>query len=310
MTSKICLSRCIMIVVVGLFSVAANAQDPSSGERTYVGQQLCIACHRNENDHWSHTVHAKVFLTNPPNDMAARGCESCHGPGSEHMTDPLSKSKIIAFTRDSEYSPDEQNEVCMTCHEGNERIHWRGSPHQSNDLTCGDCHNPMASFSYAGLLAREATHDTCFGCHQKQRVEFRKRSHMPLFEGKVSCSDCHNPHGSASDSLLKENTVNKVCFQCHAEKRGPFIFSHAPVQENCLNCHSPHGSNHEMLLTTARPFLCQQCHTSRGHPNELLTRANLPGAINSDVRMVNRGCQNCHTQIHGSNHPSGVRLHR
>jgi hypothetical protein len=72
----------------------------------------------------------------------------------------------------------------------------------------------------------------------------------------------------------------------------------------------PHGSNHEMLLTTAGPFLCQQCHTSRGHPNRLLTQANLPGGVSPDVRMINRNCRNCHTQIHGSNHPSGVRLHR
>ena len=307
---RVGLSWGVGVVVFGLFSVAAYTQERSSSERTYLGQEVCVACHRNENDHWSHTVHAKVFLTNPPNDMAANGCESCHGPGSEHITDVLSKSKIISFTRDSGYSPIEQNEICMTCHAGRERIHWRGSPHQSNDLACADCHNPMASLSDSGLLRKEAIHDTCFGCHQKQRLEFRKRSHMPLFEGKVSCSDCHNPHGSSADSLLKADTVNKLCYQCHAEKRGPFIFSHAPVRESCLNCHSPHGSNHEMLLTTARPFLCQQCHTSRGHPNELLTRANLPGSVSPDVRLLNRGCQNCHTQIHGSNHPSGVRLHR
>jgi DmsE family decaheme c-type cytochrome len=310
MRIRIGLSWSVAVGVFGLFSAAAYSQETSSSERTYLGQEVCVACHRNENDHWSHTVHAKVFLTNPSNDMAAKGCESCHGPGSEHITDVLSKSKIISFTRDSGYSPIEQNAICMTCHAGRERIHWRGSPHQSNDLACADCHNPMASLSDSGLLRKEAIHDTCFGCHQKQRLEFRKRSHMPLFEGKVSCSDCHNPHGSAADSLLKADTVNKLCYQCHAEKRGPFIFSHAPVRESCLNCHSPHGSNHEMLLTTARPFLCQQCHTSRGHPNELLTRANLPGSVSPDVRLLNRGCQNCHTQIHGSNHPSGVRLHR
>ncbi len=298
------------IVLFGLFCVTANTEETDSSERTYLGQEVCIGCHVSENDHWSHTVHAKVFATNPPNEMAAKGCESCHGPGSEHLTDVLSKSKIISFTRDSGYSPAEQNEVCMACHSGSERIHWRGSPHERNDLACGDCHNPMASFSETGLLSRNSIHDTCFGCHQKQRVEFRKRSHMPLFEGKVTCSDCHNPHGSASDSLLKANTVNKVCFQCHAEKRGPFIFSHAPVRESCLNCHLPHGSNHEMLLTTAGPFLCQQCHTSRGHPNDLLTQANLPGAVSSDVRMINRNCRNCHTQVHGSNHPAGARLHR
>ena len=298
------------ILLLGLFSIAAYSQEMNSSERTYLGQELCVGCHRNENDHWSHTVHAKVFGTNPASEMAAKGCESCHGPGSEHLTDVMSKSKIISFTRDSGYSPTEQNEVCMACHSGSERIHWQGSPHQINDLACSDCHNPMASLSETGTLRREAIFDTCFGCHQQQRIEFRKRSHMPLFEGKVTCNDCHNPHGSSADSLLKADTVNKVCFQCHAEKRGPFIFEHAPVRDSCLNCHNPHGSNHDMLLTSARPFLCQQCHTSRGHVNELQTRANLPGSASTDVRMINRGCQNCHTQVHGSNHSAGMRLHR
>ena len=162
MRSMIRLSWGIGVVLFGLFSVAAKTQETSSSERTYLGQELCIACHRNENDHWSHTVHAKVFLTNPPSDLAARGCESCHGPGSEHITDALSKSKIISFTRDSGYSPTEQNEVCLTCHAGGERIHWRGSPHQDNDLSCADCHNPMANFSASGLLVKDAIHETCF----------------------------------------------------------------------------------------------------------------------------------------------------
>ena len=168
----------------------------------------------------------------------------------------------------------------------------------------------MANFSVNGLLRKAGISQTCFSCHQQQRADFHKRSHMPLPEGKISCVDCHNPHGSATDPLLKADSVNQVCYQCHAEKRGPFIWEHAPVRENCLNCHYPHGSNHDMLLITARPFLCQQCHSNTGHPNDLLTRANLVGGIRADERIINRSCQNCHAQIHGSNHPSGVRFHR
>jgi len=73
---------------------------------------------------------------------------------------------------------------------------------------------------------------------------------MPLPEGAMSCDDCHNPHGSLTSPLLKTNTVNETCYQCHAEKRGPFLFEHAPVRESCLNCHTPHGSNQATLLVT------------------------------------------------------------
>ena len=109
-------------------------------------------------------------------------------------------------------------------------------------------------------MARQSISETCFQCHKQQRAEFRRRSHMPLPEGKLSCVDCHNPHGSATRSLLNADSVNDVCYTCHAEKRGPFLWEHAPVRESCVNCHQPHGSNHDKLLVGARPYLCQQCH--------------------------------------------------
>ncbi len=75
-----------------------------------------------------------------------------------------------------------------------------------------------------------------------------RSSHMPMREGKIVCTDCHNPHGSYSEKLLRANSVNENCYTCHAEKRGPFLWEHAPVRENCLNCHDPHGSINEYLL--------------------------------------------------------------
>ena len=74
-----------------------------------------------------------------------------------------------------------------------------------------------------------------------------RSSHMPLREGKIICSDCHNPHGSVTEALLKKNSINDTCYTCHAEKRGPFLFEHAPVRENCDNCHDPHGTVQRVL---------------------------------------------------------------
>ncbi|ADE14354.1 cytochrome C family protein [Nitrosococcus halophilus Nc 4] len=311
----------VFLLMVGMIPVITNCRpvlpvdtsplgNPAQADATYVGETTCIGCHQVENSHWSHTLHARVFRLNPQDELQARSCEACHGPGSKHITEPTNKSKIMAFTRTSGSSILQQNAMCLQCHRGRERIYWPGSTHQVHDLGCSDCHNPMAQFSRNGLLKKESISLTCFTCHQQQRVQFRKRSHMPLLEGKISCVDCHNPHGSNTTPLLKADTVNQLCYQCHPEKRGPFIWEHAPVRENCLNCHLPHGSNHEKLLSVARPFLCEQCHTNRGHPNDLLTMANMPSGLRPDGRLMNRSCQNCHAQIHGSNHPSGVRFHR
>jgi DmsE family decaheme c-type cytochrome len=125
---------------------------------------------------------------------------------------------------------------------------------------------------------------------------------MPVREGKMTCTDCHNPHGSMTEGLLADRSVNDNCYRCHAEKRGPTLFEHPPVRENCLNCHDPHGSIHEALLVARPPRLCQNCHINSRHPSE---------PRNAASRFVfNKGCVNCHSQIHGSNNPSGIRAMR
>lgn len=276
----------------------------------YVGEARCATCHKLEQEHWAHTVHARAFRSGSRSELAAKGCEACHGPGAKHLADATDRSAIIAFTRRRGAPVETQNAQCLQCHKGRERIFWQGSVHDTVRLACSDCHNPMANLSASGLLARGSVNETCFACHQQQRTEFRRRSHMPLLEGRMSCGDCHNPHGSATRPMLKADSVNQLCTGCHAEKRGPFIWEHAPVRRNCLECHLPHGSSHESLLVTARPFLCQQCHANVSHPAGLLARSNLPRGVVPDERAVNRGCSNCHSQIHGSNHPSGARFHR
>jgi DmsE family decaheme c-type cytochrome len=125
---------------------------------------------------------------------------------------------------------------------------------------------------------------------------------MPLREGKMTCSDCHNPHGSATEAMLRQDSINDNCYKCHAEKRGPFLFEHLPVRENCDNCHDPHGSVNEAMLKLSRPRLCGECHTFDHGPN-------VAGGV-GNLFNVGRACNNCHTAVHGSNSPSGALLLR
>jgi DmsE family decaheme c-type cytochrome len=293
---------------------AAQSPGPQPADgRSYVGQQTCAACHTQEAANWAHTIHAKIFGLNPRNQLEREGCEACHGPGSVHVANPAAPLSIVKFSRKSQTPIGEQNAQCLVCHRGGQRIFWQASVHETHDLGCSDCHNPMANFSLRGLQARASINETCMSCHKTQRAEFRRRSHMPLLEGKVGCTDCHNPHGSTTSPLLKANSVNETCYNCHAEKRGPFLFEHAPVRDNCVNCHTPHGSNNEKLLAVARPILCQQCHAqsaAAGHATELLTRGAMARGPIPDPRLIGRSCLTCHSQIHGSNSPSGARFER
>jgi len=291
------------------FARATVAHNPAAADATAVGERTCIACHQLESEHFTHTLHAlglhAAAKTNP--DIPV--CETCHGAGSAHAQNPAMKGLIIGYTKGSGTPIQVQTRTCLGCHEGGPRDHWSGSIHQRNDLSCSDCHNPMATFSAEGALARTSINETCAQCHKDVRLQFERRSHMPLPEGQMSCVDCHNPHGSLTAPLLKTNTVNETCTQCHAEKRGPFLFEHAPVRESCLNCHTPHGSNQHALLVAPVPVLCQQCHSSTRHPNDLHTPQSLASGTHPDERLMGRACLTCHANIHGSNAPSGPKFH-
>ncbi|HSF43306.1 MAG TPA: cytochrome c3 family protein, partial [Thermoanaerobaculia bacterium] len=160
-------------------------------------------------------------------------------------------------------------------------------------------------------LKTAGTTEACLTCHKDVRAEMWKNSHHPIREGEMSCSDCHNPHGAQTAKLIKAASVNEQCYTCHTEKRGPFLWEHAPVRENCLTCHTPHGSNHIKLQKTSVPYLCQQCHSNTRHPGTLYDGFRAPTLENPATgsnRLFNRACADCHNLIHGSNHPSAPYL--
>jgi len=271
---------------------------------TYVGSDVCLGCHADATEEFEKTLMGKIFMKNPRSPMEQLGCEGCHGPGSEHVAAGGGRGVggIVGFRPDSEQSVPDRNAICLTCHQGGEQLHWAGSNHESRGLACTNCHTIMKKVSFKYQFAKKTELETCFQCHELRRAQIHRSSHMPLAEGKMTCTDCHNPHGSFTESLLREASVNETCYTCHAEKRGPLLWEHAPVRENCLTCHDPHGSNNDNMLKVARPRLCQQCHAEARHPGT---------PQNPATRFAfNRGCNNCHTQVHGSNHPAGVFFQR
>src|SRR5262249_36634731 len=120
-------------------------------------------------------------------------------------------------------------------------------------------------------------------------------------EGKMKCTDCHDTHGESLHNL-NQPTLNLVCYKCHTEKQGPFVYQHPPVEENCAICHTPHGAVANNLLKQPTTFLCLRCHS--GHRGF----RHAPIDTNAQLRKVYyTDCGQCHTQVHGSNVPAQSR---
>lgn len=278
------------------------------------GADTCLGCHNDE-------AMLVIFRTphgqraDPESPMAQLQCENCHGPAGDHpgRRTLASHQPVIGFGTDAATPVADQDAVCMDCHAGDVTLAWSGSVHERNDTGCAACHRVHVANDPVSVHA--AQNQVCFDCHQRQKADSMKpsshpiRADDPVRAAAMVCGDCHNPHASVSSGQLTRNTLNELCLECHAEYRGPMLFDHAPVSEDCSLCHQPHGSIHPALLTRRPPLLCQSCHSQAGHPSISFTDNSLPGRSPSSM-VLERSCMNCHTQVHGSNHPSGFNLMR
>lgn len=260
-----------------------------------VGSDQCRTCHEEQAKTFRFSNHAQQSVE----------CEDCHGAGSLHLT----SAKNESINKFNKLKPEEANGACLWCHAKSDHVrNWFAGAHAGHDVRCIDCHTiheggpqgeHMALLSTGSEIRRESRpieslsdqNEKCLRCHRKQEAQADLPYHHPIREGKMSCVDCHDPHGGSAGNNLKASNTNQLCFQCHAEYQGPFSFQHPPVNESCVKCHSPHGSPNQNMLVVSQPALCLQCHSA--HHNG----ASLP--------LVDR-CTNCHNSIHGTDVPSAV----
>lgn len=286
----------------------AAAQDGAKSARKDLalkGDAVCTRCHGVDEEYPVLAIGATKHGTIA--DKRTPTCTSCHGTSETHVNRPANAKErpkpTVVFNKKGSSTPDAQNQACMTCHEGGKRTHWHTSLHATRDTTCTSCHQVHTAHDKVRDKREQA--QVCYSCHKEQRAQVMRPSRHPIPEGKVTCSDCHNPHGSAGPKNMVRDSVNDTCYSCHMEKRGPFVRSHQPVQEDCSICHNPHGTTIPNLLKARAPFLCQECHEPTSHRATPGVFA-APGATTSSANLVARGCVNCHTQIHGTNNPTSA----
>jgi len=313
--------RIFVVLLLGGFLLAGPSEKSfaasASTSRILAADKVCTGCHDEEEKlpilSIYQTRHGVLA------DARAASCIACHGPSEAHVKNP-GKAKErpqtdVIFRGKDRSAPAVQNGACLACHLSGKQAQWAGSGHATRDIVCTSCH--VMHTPADPVLARATEPSVCFTCHQRQRAQIQRISAHPVRDGKMACAECHNPHGSTGPKLLVKNSVNETCFMCHAEKRGPFLWEHAPASDNCGNCHTPHGSTNRSLLQRRVPWLCQQCHIEANHPGVAVNGADLPGgsaarrgSTSGAALAAMRGCTNCHSQVHGTNHPSGARLLR
>ncbi len=273
-------------------AMTSSSQAPTASQ--FVGADTCKGCHEEivnqfaANPHWNSTL--KV------NGTEVHACETCHGPGQAHVEGGGDKTKIYVFTA---HSPSEISDRCLMCHQATEEHgNFRRSQHFKNGVSCISCHSPHHAREKNALLIQDQP-NLCYTCHTETKADFAKPYRHRVNEKLITCNDCHNVHGGYSPRRSLRTTANneQVCFNCHRDKQGPFLYEHIPVKtEGCQSCHTPHGSTNPRLLRVYPVnLLCSQCHTftvNNGVPA-------IPTFHNQAQKY--QACTMCHPMIHGSN---------
>jgi len=308
-----------LALALGLIAAAPNA----SAQRSVAPEaEVCKNCHEDYVKSYLETKHGQSANSRGPD------CLTCHGAGAlEHAKQGGGKGIGGLFGYgDKMVEASRKSESCLSCHESNRHLaFWDSGAHSKNDVACSDCHSlhgkpgpgatvalktPNPSVAPFQTTQRQLQYETCTDCHKQIRTQLLKPSHHPIIEGKLACSDCHNPHGALSEKMVNAESVPQLCTSCHTEKRGPFVWGHPPVEENCLTCHNAHGANHARLLAERSPNVCQDCHDASRHPGSIYDANDgwlLPNGTpnpSASTRLIARGCVNCHFTIHGSNAPA------
>lgn len=321
---------CSLIGGLGGISSALAADLPAldEGKEKYalgpkdmvlMGDAKCTRCHDQDNEY------PVLDIAKTRHGGAAKSvqltCASCHGESDAHAkhTDKSQdqpKPDRVFGKKGERTAASDREQVCLTCHASDRHLaFWESGRHKKNDVACDSCHvihipknTPLRAdnpkISPLLLSTQQLEYETCTSCHKQIRSQLLKTSHHPIIEGKVKCSSCHNPHGALSHAMIKSESVNQLCSGCHADKRGPYMQEHPPVEENCLNCHDSHGSLHAKLLKEKVPNLCQDCHDWSRHPGTYYSGNQGWNAATPNTRLVARACLNCHTNIHGNNAPA------
>lgn len=232
---------------------AAHMEDPTADNIGNPSQlspsaeaALCARCHNG--------AHQSSMSNTDPHAIAGLDCASCHTIHRD-TADLTAAHKVAA--------------ECATCHQSVMAEFRRSSSHplEAGQLQCISCHDLSGM---TDKLFAQGSDWNCQRCHSEQSGPFPHEHPVTsahLVNGG-NCGECHEPHGSANDRLLKQPASN-LCIQCHAIP-AKHRTEHAGLGTKlpCADCHSSvHGSfdNAKLLDPDLGTRLFPNCYQSGCH---------------------------------------------
>jgi DmsE family decaheme c-type cytochrome len=265
-----------------------SAEDADTAPRA---STICLDCHEGYDAGLARTPHHLDAAEGPESAVA---CTDCHGGDARHYEeDPA----LYPMLNPSTLGADTVAVICAACHVNSHQQNMEEkNVHLLHDVSCTACHGVHESVT-DGLL-RAAEPGLCVECHQSAEGAFAAPYRHPVYDGVMTCSDCHQTLDVTRRDLSLNGT--NVCMGCHAEFKGPFPFEHQATVDYsteegaCITCHAPHGSAQpRMLLQPYEPphyQLCSSCHAVPLHNQNTFHGTTWAGVP----------CNDCHTDIHGS----------
>jgi predicted CXXCH cytochrome family protein len=226
------------------------------------------------------------------------GCEACHGQGSSHAAWARDQQSWWPFGKREDLNKglrvrfDERRDVIWPIDPKTGTAHRSVAPvtPRKEVETCGLCHARRAGFHEDWIpgqwlsqthvvepLARSTYHADGQIRDVEEPYNYTPFKQSRMFAAGVTCSDCHEPHGSKLRA-----SGEGVCLQCHASEKYADVSHrhHAGMDQppTCMSCHMPVRTymvvdpRHDHSFRVPRPDLsnklgtpnaCNDCHSDK-----------------------------------------------